>query len=107
MPKTSDALQILDRVTGRDAKLRRLIDRATVNAHIAKLIYEARTAAALTQQGLARLVGTTQSVIARLEDAEYEGHSLAMLQRIGAALGKRLEIRFVPARRKRRLAVRA
>jgi hypothetical protein len=31
----------------------------------------------------------------RLEDADYAGHSLSMLQRIAGALGKRVEIRFV------------
>ena len=36
----------------------------------------------MTQAELARKVGTTQSVIARLEDAEYTGHSLTMLERI-------------------------
>lgn len=41
-------------------------------------------------------MGTTQSVISRLEDADYEGHSLAMLQRIAEALHVRLELRFVP-----------
>ncbi len=42
------------------------------------------------------MVGTTALVICRLEDADYEGHPLAMLQRIAAALNKRVEIRFVP-----------
>jgi predicted transcriptional regulator len=46
---------------------------------------------------LARKVGTTQSVISRLEDADYDGHSLAMLRRIASALEKRVEIRFVPS----------
>jgi len=36
-----------------------------------------------------------QSVISRLEDADYDGHSLAMLRRIASALEKRVEIRFV------------
>jgi hypothetical protein len=49
----------------------------------------------LTQRQLARLVGTTASVICRLEDADYEGHYLAMLHRIAAALNRRVEIRFV------------
>jgi len=38
-----------------------------------------------------------QPVIARLEDADYQGHSLTMLQRIAAALNQRLDIRFKPA----------
>jgi transcriptional regulator with XRE-family HTH domain len=52
--------------------------------------------AGLTQRELAKRVGTTASAICRLEDAEYEGHSLAMLNRIAAALKQRVEIRFIP-----------
>ena len=48
---------------------------------------------------LARKVGTTQSVISRLEDADYDGHSLEMLRRIASALEKRVEIRFLPSRK--------
>ncbi len=40
-------------------------------------------------------MGTTQSVIARLESADYSGHSLKMLHRIARALDLRLELRFV------------
>jgi hypothetical protein len=35
-------------------------------------------------------------VIARLEDADYEGHSLSMLQRIAHVLNQRLEIQLIP-----------
>ena len=56
------------------------------------------------QRQLAQLIGTTASVICRLEDANYEGHSLAMLNRIAAALNQRAEIRFVPAERRLRSA---
>lgn len=94
--KTRDVLEILDHVTGKDPELCRLIDRETLNARIAMMLYEVRTKAGLTQSDLARLVGTKQSVIARLEDADYEGHSLSMLQRIAAALRARIEIRIVP-----------
>ncbi|MGH8066652.1 MAG: hypothetical protein ACRERE_15735 [Candidatus Entotheonellia bacterium] len=44
-------------------------------------------------------MGTTASVICRLEDTAYEGHSLAMLHHIAAALDQRVEIRFLPAKR--------
>jgi predicted transcriptional regulator len=50
----------------------------------------------LTQQQLADRIGTKQSVIARLEDAAYEGHSLSMLQRITRAFNQRLEIHLSP-----------
>jgi transcriptional regulator with XRE-family HTH domain len=58
----------------------------------------------LSQRQLAKLIGTSASVICRLEDANYEGHSLAMLNRIAAALKQRVEIRFVPAARRRESA---
>jgi transcriptional regulator with XRE-family HTH domain len=57
----------------------------------------------LSQRQFAKVVGTTASVICRLEDADYEGHSLSMLQRIAAALDSRVEIRIVPLRKKPRI----
>jgi len=45
---------------------------------------------------VARPLGTTASVICRLEEANCEGRSLAMLNRIAEALNRRVEIRFVP-----------
>ena len=98
--KTSDAVEILDRMMGADPEMHRLVAEARTNAEVAQLIYEVRTVAKLTQKQLAEMIGTTQSVIARLEDADYEGHSLSMLQRIASALNKRLEIRFVSGDRK-------
>ena len=63
---------------------------------LARKIHQLREQAGLTQERLAKLVGTTPSVISRLEDSDYEGHSLTMLKRITAAVDKRIEIRFVP-----------
>lgn len=64
---------------------------------VAGLIYDARIAAGLTQAELAKRIGTSASAISRLEDYEYEGHSLAMLRRVAKALGKRVELRLVDA----------
>jgi DNA-binding XRE family transcriptional regulator len=69
------------------------------NAELACKLYDLRSKAGLSQRALARLVGTTASVICCLEDADYEGHSMAMLKRIAEALNKRVEIRFVSRRR--------
>ena len=102
MPKTKGALKILDRLTGNDLELREQIERDTVNAQVAQLIYDARTKAGLTQKQLAGLIGTSQPNIARLEDADYEGHSLTMLQRITKALNQRLEISLRPAETRRK-----
>jgi len=64
---------------------------------IAEMIHEARADAGLSQRALAKLVGTSASVICQLEDADYEGHSMAMLRRVAAALHQRVEVRFVPS----------
>ena len=104
MPKIRDAVKIVDRLTGPDRALRRRIARERINAEVARMIYDTRTKAGLSQRELADLVGTKQPVIARLEDADYSGHSLSMLQRIAAALDRRVEIRFTALRRKRRAA---
>jgi DNA-binding XRE family transcriptional regulator len=84
-----------------DAKREEAYEEEVVNAEIARKIYQLRTKAGLTQQELAERVGTSKSAISRLEDADYEGHSLSMLKRIAAALDKRVEIRFMPAKRLR------
>jgi ribosome-binding protein aMBF1 (putative translation factor) len=96
MVKAKNDLKIVDSVTGKNSETRGLGENENLNAHVAKLIYEARTNAGLTQQQLADLVGTKQPDIARLEDADYRGHSLTMLNRIATALNQRLEISFVP-----------
>lgn len=96
--KTKDALKLIKRDVGVDPSFRALVDQEKLNAQIARMIYEARTQAKLTQKQLGVLVGTTQPAIARLEDAEYGGHSLTMLWRTADALDRRLEIRFVARR---------
>lgn len=96
MVGTSNALKILEKINQGDSELQEMIREASLNAEVAQLIYDARTQAGLTQQQLADLVGTKQPVIARLEDADYEGHSLSMLQRIAGALNRRVEIQFCP-----------
>src|SRR5437762_498287 len=65
-----------------------------IEAEVARTLYALRTDAGLSQRELAKLVGTPASAICRLEDSDYDGHSLAMLRRI-AALEKRVEIRSV------------
>jgi ribosome-binding protein aMBF1 (putative translation factor) len=97
MPKktTTDALKILAHIAGKDPTRQRGFEEALANREIASQIYSLRRKAGLSQAVLARRIGTRQSAISRLEDADYEGHSLAMLNRIAAALERRIEIRFV------------
>ena len=96
MAQTHNALTILDRMIGDDADIRQMIAEKTLKAEIARMIYEVRTAAGLTQRALAARVGTKPSVIARLEDANVDSDALFLLHRIAAALGHALDIRLVP-----------
>ena len=91
--KISDAVEVLRRRYVKDDPERKAsIEAERVNAQVARLIHDLRVAAKLSQQELAELIGTTQSVISRLEDSDYDGHSLSMLTRIAAALNRRLTV---------------
>jgi len=106
MPKktTTDALKILAHMAGNDLARQQRFEEEFANREIASQIYNLRHKAGLSQTALARRIGTQQSVISRLEDADYDGHSLAMLNRIAAALKQRIEIRFVPRSRRTKAA---
>jgi DNA-binding XRE family transcriptional regulator len=93
---TVDAVQILkNRYVKGDAEAEALLDEIEFNDEVARKIYELRSEAGLTQKELADMVGTQPSAICRLEDADYEGHSLAMLRKVAKALNKRVVIDFV------------
>ncbi len=98
---TDDAVEILHRryFEGKP-KMQAVLEEERANATVARQIYDLRSKAGLSQRELAKMVGTTASVICRLEDADYDGHSLAMLRRIAAALNKRVQISFLPLRSK-------
>src|SRR6266403_1496021 len=89
---------LIEEFVAADPKHQAMLDEETVNFESAQLVYQLRTKAGLTQRELARKVGTTASVICRMEQANYDG-SLAMLRRITAALNQRLELRAVPIRK--------
>ena len=71
---------------------------AYIGSQLAQWVYDARTRAGLSQSGLADRIDTSQSAIARLEDADYSGHSLRVISKIACALGQSLEIQVNPKR---------
>jgi transcriptional regulator with XRE-family HTH domain len=79
--------------------------RASVEQDLAlgQLIYDLRTAAGLSQRALAERMGTTQSVISRLEEGGGAKNRLDTLARVATALDRHLIVSFpeeVPARLK-------
>jgi DNA-binding XRE family transcriptional regulator len=77
-----------------DEGFRREYDALEEEFSIAAQLIEARTKANLTQEQVAFRMGTTQSVVARIES----GHplpSLRTLRRYASAVGSKVEIRLV------------
>lgn len=94
--RTKDAGRILGRITGADMNLRHRIEEQKLQARIAEVVLAARERAGLTQDQLAKRAGTNQSVITRLEEADYQCRSLTLPLRIAAALHQRLDLRLIP-----------
>lgn len=94
--KTANAVKILHHRYIKDQPERKAaIQEERVNAQVAQLIYDLRKDAGLNQKQLADMIGTTQSAISRLEDADYEGHSLSMLEKITKVLNRRVKIETI------------
>ena len=77
----------------RSAEYRAEWDRQAFAFGIASAIYERRAALGLSQEDLARRIGTTGSVISRIESGRHTA-SISSLQRIAAALDTHLVVRF-------------
>ena len=101
----SRALQfVYDRYVGTDRELAAAFEEGLSAADVASQIYTLRSRLGLSQRQLAAKVGTTASVICRLEDAAYEGHSLSMLRRVARALDREVKIVFIPTGRRQATA---
>ena len=98
--KTTDGSALLRNryLDGRPDRIA-LLGQVRANDAVGRKIYQLRIKAELSQRDLAKLINTTASVICRLEDADYQGHSLAMLHRIAEALDREVEINFVKKKR--------
>lgn len=89
----------LDRTTEillkQDPSLQEEFDKADRAWDIAFQIYDLREKAGLTQKQLAELVGTKQSNIARIENADYTGYTLKTLEKVAKALKAKLEVKII------------
>ena len=98
----SPALQYTyDRYIGTNPRLAAEYEQELLNAEIARKVYDLRAELGLSQQELAKHLGITAEAIRSLEDADYDGPVLPLLQRIAEGFGKRVEIRFAPAKKLR------
>lgn len=81
------------------ADVRREYDALAEEFELLDEMLKARAAAGLTQAELAARIGTSQSVVARLESAiGRHSPSIGTLKRYASALGYRLQVRLVKER---------
>jgi len=64
---------------------------------LAMKIAKLREKKGLSQQQMAKLMGTSQQAISRIESGEYEGFTLKTLEKIAEATGTKVKIEFVSA----------
>ncbi len=91
-PRT--ALEIMDDLWGKKPGWREGIERERQKFTLGELIRQAREARGWTQNELALRAHTSQSYISRIEDADYDRLMVSTLERIAAALQRRVEIRL-------------
>jgi len=93
MARTTDAVSIaVKRFIKGKPKMEALLRDERQRRRLASYIREMREAEGLTQADLAKRIGTTPSAISRLEDPDYDGHSLRTIRRIAGALGLGVEL---------------
>ena len=94
MASTRNFADVIRAQLAADPELAKGVELESFNSNVAQQVYDARIAAGLTQAQLAQRCGTQQSVISRIEDADYYGHSLSLLKRIAQAMDCKLRVEF-------------
>jgi ribosome-binding protein aMBF1 (putative translation factor) len=100
MPKPRRTTSAREIITRRfyEGRPHRLAEREQTHREMAlgMKIRRLREEAGMTQRALARKIGTQPSAISRIEDADYDGHSMSLLQKVADALDMLLLIDFAP-----------
>src|SRR6478672_7101825 len=65
---------------------------------LGRKIRDLRESRGLSQAQLAKALGTQPPAISRIEDADYDGHSLRILRKIADYFGQNLIVSFEPKR---------
>jgi ribosome-binding protein aMBF1 (putative translation factor) len=93
--RTTSAIEIFDRLEydGRPDRVEEL-EQTRREMALGLKIRRLREGAGLTQQQLADMIDTQPSSISRIEDADYDAHTLSLLKRVAEALDMRLIIDF-------------
>jgi len=93
--KKDDLDRLTEKLLKQDPSFREAMNKADQAWDIALQLFDIRKKMGLTQTELAKLVGTKQSNIARIEAADYTGYTLKTLEKVTKALKARLEIKII------------
>jgi transcriptional regulator with XRE-family HTH domain len=94
MATTRNFVDVIRRKLKANPRLEEAVERESLNTHLAMSLYEARESENLTQDQLAECINSHQSLIARIENAEYDGRSVNTLFKIARALNREIRIEF-------------
>jgi transcriptional regulator with XRE-family HTH domain len=83
----------MDETAARDARYRRALEQLLPYERIARLVIGLRMELGISQDELARRVGTSASAIARLESGQHHP-SVETLRRVASAMNRELVISF-------------
>jgi DNA-binding XRE family transcriptional regulator len=100
--KLIDSKKILN-ASLKNSEFKKEFDSLEKEFQISKEVIALRLRENLTQTQLAKMVGTSQPSIARLESGTYKNLSLSFLRKVGDALGAYPEVHFRPFENKRPL----
>ena len=92
-----DLDRMMEKVLKEKPHLKEGLEKAEQAWDIAFQIRDLREKSGLTQKELAKLVGTRQSNVSRIENADYTRYTLTTLEKVTKALKAKLEVRIVSA----------
>lgn len=90
--KTSDAVELMSKWYGGDDEWNEMLVEERLKVQVGQIVHDLRTEAGLSQDALAKLARTSQSIVSRVENADYEGSALEMLYRVCLALHRQVKV---------------
>lgn len=106
--KVSNVSELMDKWYNNIPGWDNMVAEEELKIEIGQQLYDLRERVGLSQTDLAKLIGTNQSIISKVENADYDGNSLSILTRVCAAMHTRMSVRIeIPpeCRKKETIAV--
>lgn len=94
--KVTDAVELMDRWYGSIPGWDDMVAEEELNMQIGQAVYDLRHKVGLSQTDLAKLTGTTQAIISKVENADYDGNPMEILKRVCFAVHVTIRISCAP-----------